>query len=436
MIPGFAWTIPLIQFGFGILFFAARRAGAAAEAGSWARGFLSSAGAFAVPAFEPVAPIQLIAVTADVLFAVAFYHFAEAIQIRFGGPRLARAKYAILAVSIAAPVCGVLVVESLTAELVASDVTCAMQLALALMLIPFWPRAGIDRAMIALSWVVVADNLMRTASLPLTAAGASFSSFLATSYGYLMQVSATLTGFTFAILALFAVMTELLEHHRRIAEVDPLKGLLNRRGLEALVSRGKPAAMDSVVSCDLDHFKHVNDTWGHEVGDRVLAAFGNLMRGVLPPLAGGARIGGEEFVVYLPADAVMDASAIAARLQAAMTAYDWTATGRTGRQSASFGLAVRGSSSRTLMDLVGEADQNLYKAKKLGRDRIFGAAAGRRLFSSREQLRRDCLPFRTKLGEEHVEHLWTAQAGFARAHPTGRGRKRRHWAAERRRRHR
>jgi len=281
----------------------------------------------------------------------------------------------LLALSIAAPVSGVLVVQSLQAELLASDVTCAAQLALALLLVPVWPRPWIDRAMIAVSWVTVLDNLVRAASIPLTAFGATFSSFLATDYGYLMQASAMLTGFTFALLALVAVTTDMLARYRLDAETDPLTGLLNRRGLEAEAATPSASGWVSVVSCDLDHFKRVNDTWGHEAGDRVLVAFAGLIRAVLPPQGVAARVGGEEFVLYLPNQTADGARAVAAALRSAMAAYDWTATGIEGRQAASFGLATGLRPAETLQDLVQRADANLYDAKRCGRDQIKGALA-------------------------------------------------------------
>lgn len=372
---GFAWTIPLIQMGFGILFLAAHQAGAAKEARAWGIAFCLTAVAFAVPALEPVVPIEMIAVAADALFAISFYHYADAVRIRYGGPRLRRLRMALLGLSIAAPVSGVLVFQSLQVELLASDITCALQLALALLLITSWPRAAIDRAMIAIGWVVVLDNLVRTASIPLTAPGATFSSFLESDYGYLMQASAMLTGFTFALLALIAVTTDVLKRHRQDAEMDPLTGLLNRRGLGAQAAKWSTGGRASVVSCDLDHFKRVNDTWGHDAGDRVLIAFAGIVRAVMPETGIAARVGGEEFVLYLPGQTARGAQSIASTLRSAMAAHDWTAAGIDGRQSASFGLATGLPADETLQELIRRADQNLYEAKRCGRDQIKGMRA-------------------------------------------------------------
>lgn len=380
----FAWTIPLIQAGFGVLFLVARRAGAAAEAGWWGVAYLLTAGAFLVPLAGPMLPDEAIAVTADTLFAAAFYAYGGALLARYGGPGsprlLPRLRLALLAVSVVAPAVGVLGVRELWAELVASDVTCSLEIGLPLLLVPLWPRGGIDRGLVGLSWLVVLDNLVRTASVPLTAAGATISTFVGTEYDYLMQATAMVEGFAFASLALVAVVSDVVAGHRRDALVDPLTGLLNRRGLDALAGAGAGGLpvgrVDGVVSCDLDHFKHVNDSLGHEAGDRVLAAFAELVRHGLPAGGLAARTGGEEFVLLLPGHSLAAAQAVAAGLRAAMAGFDWSSTGIAGPQTASFGVAVRvGRDRETLADAIARADARLYEAKRAGRDRIAGAQA-------------------------------------------------------------
>ncbi|WP_062015509.1 diguanylate cyclase [Aureimonas sp. AU4] len=374
---GFAWTIPLTQSGFGILFLLARRAGAAPEAGWWGVAYLLTALAFAVPLLEPVLPIQVVAIVADTAFALAFYHYAGALLARFGLPHWTTARLALLCASIAAPAVAVLWIGSLRAELVASDVTCALQVIVALLRIPLWPRRGLDRALVALSWWTVADNLLRTASIPLTAGDATFETFLSTEYDTLMQVTALVTGFAFAILALATVVSDVISAHRQDALADPLTGLLNRRGLEAIAGEGRAGRPDSVVCCDLDHFKRVNDSWGHEVGDNVLTAFADLVRRVLPRGGVAARVGGEEFVLYLPGHSLNEAATVATRLRAAMMGYDWTGEGMEGCQTASFGLGVRlgEGADETLAAAIRRADARLYEAKRGGRDQIRGQRA-------------------------------------------------------------
>ncbi|WP_152047197.1 GGDEF domain-containing protein [Aureimonas psammosilenae] len=370
----FAWTIPLIHFGFGVLFLAANRAGAAREARLWGIGFLLSGAAFALPMAEALVPVEAVAVSADILFALSFYFFSGALLARYVKPRLIGPRLALLGFAVAASLAAVLVIGSLAVELVLSDVTCAAQLILALV-VARWPRPWLDRVLVLLSWLVVIENLVRTASIPVTAAGATFSTFSQTVYGYVMLASGIVGGIAFASCALIAVMTDVIANHRRDALIDPLTGLFNRRGLDAVAAQGRAERTDGIVICDLDRFKRVNDTWGHAVGDRVLVALSDLIRAALPPGSVAARTGGEEFVLYLPGYDLARTRMVAERLRDAMSVFEWSRTGIEGRQTASFGLAVRTSrQSDEFESALRRADIHLYEAKRRGRDQIQGFA--------------------------------------------------------------
>ncbi|WP_061936957.1 GGDEF domain-containing protein [Aureimonas sp. AU22] len=373
---GFAWSVPLIMIAFGVLFLAARRAGAAPESRLWGIGFLLSALAFAVPALEGVLPIQLVALSADTLFAVSFFCFARSIVTRYQTPALPRVRAALLVIGIAAPAYAVLVLVDLPSELFASDITCALQLGFALATVRRWPKRWIDRGLLAISWGVVIENLGRTASVPLTVAGAPPSAFLGTEYSQLMYMNGLLTGLGFAVLALLAVMSDVVDGHRKDALIDPLTGLLNRRGLEAVAALAPARRSDGVIVCDLDHFKQVNDTWGHHVGDRVLIAFAELMRAAVETVGVASRTGGEEFVLYLTASTPRRTRAVAENLRLAMSRFDWPSTGIDGAQTASFGVTIR-APAEPLEDALRRADRSVYEAKRNGRDRIEDDAADR-----------------------------------------------------------
>lgn len=152
------------------------------------------------------------------------------------------------------------------------------------------------------------------------------------------------------------------------ATTDPLTGLLNRRSLEEKVSvllgGGQPFAL---VMTDLDHFKKLNDTYSHAVGDRALKVYARVLKNCCRGDDVIARIGGEEFVLVLPelsaeqAAQVMDrirASLPAAQMQAGMPAF-----------TASFGI-VDLRHDGELEGLLRAADHALYAAKTAGRDRV------------------------------------------------------------------
>ena len=148
---------------------------------------------------------------------------------------------------------------------------------------------------------------------------------------------------------------------RRLADTDPLTGLFNRRALlDQAVGRSGP---QTLILADIDHFKRINDTLGHDEGDEVLRGFAQALIDTLPPGTLAARIGGEEFALLADADHAPDAEVLLKRLR--------TATYPAGlKVTASLGLCTG-----LLQDeedwrrLYREADQALFAAKNGGRDR-------------------------------------------------------------------
>lgn len=153
---------------------------------------------------------------------------------------------------------------------------------------------------------------------------------------------------------------------------DPLTGVGNRRRLEQALAEvvGRAERTDGMLCAfiaDLDHFKRVNDTYGHESGDKVLAAFGELLRRGTRATDVVARFGGEEFVVLMPDTCLADGVAIAERIRAAMA--DCRIEPLPAPVTASFGVAalVVGEQASTLLR---RADGALYEAKRTGRNRV------------------------------------------------------------------
>lgn len=163
-----------------------------------------------------------------------------------------------------------------------------------------------------------------------------------------------------------------LAQANELAILDPLTGLRNRRFLD----RTLPYELDrrrryerpfTLMLLDLDHFKRVNDTRGHDVGDAVLRAVADTLRGVLRRADMAVRHGGEEFAVMLPETPPEGAFYVAERLRRAISALDVDGI----RLTASIGVAsVEGRWEGDPEALVRAADQALYQAKRGGRDRI------------------------------------------------------------------
>src|SRR5690606_26236655 len=108
----------------------------------------------------------------------------------------------------------------------------------------------------------------------------------------------------FALSLITALAVDVMDELKLESHTDPLSGLLNRRGLEEGAAEMMRSARRrrlplAVVVCDLDHFKAINDTYGHACGDSVIAAFAACLRGCVGPDNLVARLGGEEFAVLL-----------------------------------------------------------------------------------------------------------------------------------------
>jgi diguanylate cyclase (GGDEF)-like protein len=166
----------------------------------------------------------------------------------------------------------------------------------------------------------------------------------------------------------------------RLAEqigTDPLTGCLNRRALETRLRaewrqakrRGTTVA---VLAIDLDHFKRVNDTHGHPLGDLVLQELAGIMKATARDTDAVARLGGDEFVIVLPDTGWQGALTFAERMRRKVDDFSFGAALASMSITISVGVALaRGTDPISPEMLLQEADRSLYKAKSGGRNRIF-----------------------------------------------------------------
>lgn len=170
-----------------------------------------------------------------------------------------------------------------------------------------------------------------------------------------------------------------LEHRlQTLAHTDALTGILNRgffiERMEQEMSRARrEKAPLSLIMADIDHFKHVNDTFGHQIGDLVLCRFANQLASYTRCYDFPGRYGGEEFVVCLPGADEQRAVLVCERLRRQVENMEIELPSDAGsiRITASFGTASRSVESEENIDsLVKRADDALYLAKKQGRNRV------------------------------------------------------------------
>lgn len=180
-----------------------------------------------------------------------------------------------------------------------------------------------------------------------------------------------------AVTSMVAEVETLMQKLRHQAMTDPLTGLGNRRWLSERVAQElaraeRQAEPISVILFDLDKFKTINDSHGHDVGDQVLVAAGEIATNYVRPYDLAARIGGEEFCIVLPKTTETEAADIAERLRAALAKTTVTPLAQ-GRLTASFGV-YQGEAGESFAQMLRVADTLLYDAKQGGRNRVRQAA--------------------------------------------------------------
>jgi two-component system cell cycle response regulator len=173
-----------------------------------------------------------------------------------------------------------------------------------------------------------------------------------------------------------------VQHSIEAAITDALTGLHNRRYMETHLatlaeqagSRGKPLAL---MVLDIDFFKSINDTYGHDAGDDVLREFAVRIRKCIRGIDLACRYGGEEFVIVMPETDVNVAGMVAERLRRAIAAEPFAVDKGSKRidVTISIGIASLDNKGEPIGDVIRRADQALYRAKRDGRNRVVLAAA-------------------------------------------------------------
>ena len=160
---------------------------------------------------------------------------------------------------------------------------------------------------------------------------------------------------------------------RRLATTDPLTGVCNRRQFTTLAHQELERAHRydtalAVIMLDVDHFKTINDSWGHASGDEVLRTLTVTMAGELREVDILGRMGGEEFAILLPQTDLAGAWQVAERLRMAIVAMRLPVAEGVLRITASLGVAERQNGETVFDNLLGRADRALYRAKQGGRN--------------------------------------------------------------------
>jgi diguanylate cyclase (GGDEF)-like protein len=235
----------------------------------------------------------------------------------------------------------------------------------------------IDKAMLwllsGLSLTFVVRTLLTGGSVPTSDIAAFFES----PFWLWAQFAMSVLGVAMGLGLLVVVCADVVLGLKSERDSDLLTSLLNRRGLEARAVEVLSGAVRnplSVVACDIDRFKSINDRFGHAAGDVVLSTVAGIIREQVRVKDLVARIGGEEFVILLRDCSTDDAYMLTEQLRAAIASCELAGLPAGFKVTCSFGI-VECRAGEDLWDAIGRADKMLYAAKHAGRNRTLAEGA-------------------------------------------------------------
>ncbi|MGR4897402.1 diguanylate cyclase [Stenotrophomonas sp. LARHCG68] len=249
-------------------------------------------------------------------------------------------------------------------------------LATALRIQPHTRISCADRAIfwtLLISGALFIPRTLLTTTLP---PPATVESFANSTFWHSLQFSLAISGLALALSILAASTSDVMNELRKDRDLDPLTQLLNRRGLmhEMNGPTMTPGVLmpGSLIACDIDHFKKINDTFGHSAGDSILATISDIIRRTIRSGDSASRIGGEEFAIWLPGTNLKEASECAERLRNAIATTVFSVGSMHIHATATFGVASA-TAGECWLDILKRADICLYKAKRAGRNRTISS---------------------------------------------------------------
>lgn len=239
-------------------------------------------------------------------------------------------------------------------------------------------RTVLDRILTIVFLIASAHFLIKPLLAHWYGSGSTAKAYAESLYALLSQSATGILLIAIGLLLILMVVRAMLSDAQQESEIDALSQLLNRRGFvrqaNALIANAVRLRSEvALVMFDLDHFKHINDTYGHGVGDGFIEAFSEILRLCGPPGALIARLGGEEFAVMLVSHDVAVARLFGESVRAHLVHLELEQC-RDVRITVSAGLAVDHAPVE-LQDLMRQADAALYDAKSRGRNRVCIARA-------------------------------------------------------------
>ena len=252
----------------------------------------------------------------------------------------------------------------------------AMQALFGVMIWRSGRRQPLDLLLVVLQDVSALIYLLKPLFAMMVGTARTPQDYMETTYAAISQSGSVVVLMATGLVMLLVTMRDTTAEMIARSETDPLSGVLNRRGFEHHAESALARGSDDMVliAADLDHFKQINDSFGHAAGDGVIAHFAAMLTSAAPPGAIVGRVGGEEFAVLLPAALLSDGRLYAEAVRTTFAGAQLPVFGVDRHFTASFGVAQL-MRPENLPDLLHRADTALYRAKAGGRNQVRVAIA-------------------------------------------------------------
>lgn len=345
----------------------------------WVLGLLIQPFSFVLFSMRGQIPDWLSIIVGNALLVIAFAHITQALRIYNRKPPFTRSQIALVGITIVGMALMTYVWPNLYGRIILISLVIAVQAAIGIDAI-YRKQQRITRPehMVAIM-LAVGFIIMLARALKMPDAGfldlTMFSPMqgIVFTYASLLPVIAT-SGF------LLMCGQRLNKDLARLATIDSLTGVYNRRTMTELANKAIAASKRhghalSLLILDIDHFKRINDQFGHEAGDLALCRVVEIMRQVFRESDVIARMGGEEFVAILPDTNETSAGLLAERLREQLAASDFSISGWPVPLRASIGVCSLGPAISDLESLLRETDRAMYTAKRGGRNCVVSASS-------------------------------------------------------------
>lgn len=370
----FFWVLPIMYGIFTAVFMAlARSQGGSASARNGTAAFGIGMLAIILDTQRSYFPSWFFTLAVPLHWAVLVYT-ADAFLVRHGDRIPAKPVLALVSVGLVINLAATFIVDSVAIRVPNASIVAIAILTLALPRFFAHRERKIDQItafVIAACWLCYVVRFAFYFTLDQSREYAQTSEW--SQYMMIFYFTSAIFALSLAFLLMMAITTDLVARHYMAATVDALTGVSNRRGFEVLTEQHMiRSEFGAVLMVDLDHFKRINDTHGHGVGDGVLVATSQTLLNCCKGFGEVARFGGEEFVVLLRPDDGEAVLQLAELLRTAISATRLDPPHDVVHFTASIGVALI-EADEDIGDAIRRADMALYRAKESGRDRVASA---------------------------------------------------------------